>query len=646
LGNSNSDAARLELVRTLTNDPNAVQVACSFANGDDAQSGTWNANGQSVTHILVKASTPQQVFAISTPPQPSGEWSTSCIVNNGGQQPNISGVFCYRSGDQPPDTGTSTIEKETVGGTAEFSYTLIGPETNEGFNLDTSNSNPVSSGAFIVPAGGGEDYVATETTLPTGWDLTSIAYTNADGSRNVNVDLENDQVTIPDLQVDENVVCRFNNACQGETGNIRIQKQATGADESFEYNGTLGQFFINALDGQTIGQDFNNIEAGIVYTISEVVPPDWNFAGVACTIDGQPLIVDQGPTININLEANTSVVCTYSNTFVGEDGRIVVRKETIGGDGKFEFALTDEGNDTTSFQLMNGQQEAFELSPGTYVVAETDRPEGWTLQNLDCGGEGERDGNKITLSLQSGVTITCTFTNFLENDDPTEDVVKVFINRRVNDLLTHDPDRARVIRRLDEQRPLGKPMKYAGDQNETETASTLGSAQAALPGLGSKTSVFGKSQNSGQLAANSGSALPGQDITPSASHLGHGYAGTGSSSNSGGYASANLPFGFSGDFASSQPNGKFSLSLSQIRNSAASSDAKKISDAKAYGNALGLGGNPYDVSYDAFPMGLTPQRLDIWAEKQYSHYDDSTGGINRDGDFGILYVGSDYAIND
>ena len=315
-GNSNSDAARLQLVRTLTNDPNAVQVACSFTPTGGAQSGTWNANGQNVTHILVKASTPQQVFAINSPPQTSGNWSTACIVNNGGNQPNISGVFCYRSGiDPPPDTGTITIEKETVGGTDEFGFTLTGPDTNEDFNLDTTNANPVSSGAFTVPAGADEDdYVATEDTIPANWDLTTIACTSGGQSRNVILDLDNDRVTIPDLQVDENVICKFTNTFQGRTGNIRIQKEAIGADESFEYNGTLGQFFINALDGQIVGQDFNNIEAGITYTITEVLPADWDFTGVACTVDGEDADFGDGPEININLEAGTSVVCTYTNT--------------------------------------------------------------------------------------------------------------------------------------------------------------------------------------------------------------------------------------------------------------------------------------------------------------------------------------------
>ncbi|MCP4780619.1 MAG: autotransporter outer membrane beta-barrel domain-containing protein, partial [Hyphomicrobium sp.] len=47
--------------------------------------------------------------------------------------------------------------------------------------------------------------------------------------------------------------------------------------------------------------------------------------------------------------------------------------------------------------------------------------------------------------------------------------------------------------------------------------------------------------------------------------------------------------------------------------------------------------------------GLTPLQvlrpgLDIWVEGQFSRYTDDLGGINRTGDFGILYLGADYVL--
>ena len=401
----------------------------------------------------------------------------------------------------------------------------------------------------------------------------------------------------------------------------------------------------------TIDTADNNMETFTVepatYSVLETIPEGWDLTRRECRLNGQ-VVGQQHPqgVAQITVKPGDAVECVFLDR--RQRGNIVVKKKTIGGDDNFDFMVSGITFDGASFQLANGESEDFELVTGAYLIEEKDLPAGWTLQAIDCGGVGERDGNKITVNLGSEATITCTFTNFKEKDERMEDVVKLFINRRVNNLLTHDPDRTRIIRRLDEQRPLHKPMKYAGGEGGADTGGAMSPIGSSLPGIGANSSIIGKSQSGGLFAANSGTVVPEQEIGPDSSHLGHGYAGAGagSSTSSGGYASGALPLGFSGDFASGQPNGKFSMSLSQIRESAHARDVKKITDAKAYSDALGLGGNPYGTSYDAIPMGLTPNRLDIWAEGHYSHYDDSTGGINRDGDFGILYVGSDYALND
>jgi outer membrane autotransporter protein len=79
---------------------------------------------------------------------------------------------------------------------------------------------------------------------------------------------------------------------------------------------------------------------------------------------------------------------------------------------------------------------------------------------------------------------------------------------------------------------------------------------------------------------------------------------------------------------------EFSTSLSQIRAAAASAASKQITDA----------GLSFNESYSGYTPYALSQRLDLWVEGQVSSYDDATGGIERDGHFGILYVGMDYAL--
>jgi hypothetical protein len=72
-----------------------------------------------------------------------------------------------------------------------------------------------------------------------------------------------------------------------------------------------------------------------------------------------------------------------------------VVKQTIGGDGAFDF---------TSSQLGDFTLQSFSnLGPGTYAISET-VPDGWEL-----GSDNSDDPANITLS--AGETVTCTFSN-------------------------------------------------------------------------------------------------------------------------------------------------------------------------------------------------------------------------------------------
>ena len=554
----------------------------------------------------------------------------------------------------PDDTATITIQKETFGGLASFDYTLTGPNTDESFSLDTNNGNPASSSTFTVPATGTEDYQVFEFNLPDGW-FPSTPVTATCNRRNFSVNIDEVQnrvtVNINDVSDGENIVCTFNNELPSNP-TIKITKLTNPEN----LNGRFPFRIVDILNNRnvvardTIDTSQNNMATFTVdpgtYAILENVPDGWQLARKECKLDrrvvGQP--TNDGVT-NIALVAGDELTCTFVDR--REKGQIVVSKTTIGGDDKFDFMVSGITFDGASFQLANGESEDFELVTGSYLIEEKNLPAGWTLRDINCGGAGERDGNKITVELDADESIRCTFTNFKEVDERMEDVAKLFINRRVNNLLNHDPDRTRVIRRLDQQSSAaGGAVGYSAGEGGAVLDGPTGSNASTLPGIGSNSSIIGKSQSGGLFAANSGTVVPEHGISPDASHLGHGYAGAGSTSNTGGYASGALPFGLSGDFLGGQPNGKFSLSLSQIRESAQARDARKIADAKAYGQGLGLNGNPYGVAYDAIATSLTPDRIDVWAEGHYSHYDDSTGGYNRDGNFGILYVGTDYALTD
>jgi outer membrane autotransporter protein len=292
---------------------------------------------------------------------------------------------------------------------------------------------------------------------------------------------------------------------------------------------------------------------------------------------------------------------------------IIVKKTTIGGDGTFDFSVA--GPSSKTFQLTNGGQLAMSgLPTGQYTIAEINLPSGWTLQSATCG-QGTKQGNAVVVDLDPNETITCTFTNFKTKDERMEEVSRSFVQRRVDNLLTHSPDRARLLNRLQEQPQdpglKDGPLKLSGEPGFVQRSGFLGNDRLGLgpSGLtqrGWGESEFGHSEweryqreEAGRLAA---------------------FSALGASTN------------FVNDF-------RFSASLSDLRAKAQAAEAQNAR-GKLEEAGLGYYASPYAPARTSLRPGL-----DVWTEGHLSFYEDGTGGIARDGRFSIVYVGADYPLS-
>ena len=75
------------------------------------------------------------------------------------------------------------------------------------------------------------------------------------------------------------------------------------------------------------------------YTIGETVPAGWTLTGATCSLNGgTSTAYTQGA--NIVLGATDHVVCTFTNT---KQGALTLVKNTVGGDGTFNFTHTIAG---------------------------------------------------------------------------------------------------------------------------------------------------------------------------------------------------------------------------------------------------------------------------------------------------------------
>ena len=305
---------------------------------------------------------------------------------------------------------------------------------------------------------------------------------------------------------------------------------------------------------------------------------------------------------------------------------VAIVKQTIGGAGTFSFTI-DGGSSRqvqidTSVQNPN-QAGPFDVEASSFTVTEEPAP-GSKLTSISCVQRNEVlefDPAGRVASIEgadAGELVTCTFVNRIESvdtepearDERMRDVTRLFTNRRVDNLLSHDPDRARMLRRLqpghrpvslkDEIPPLKLGMRAA------PTSQSYGQ-----PYSGVQDGLFANQDEDDQPWAPRG-AHKSSTLSSIMRQL------SGATGNGNSY--------------------KFGTSFSQLREAAAAAHARE-QDEKLKAGGLGFAGKPYDTTNNTMRPGL-----DVWVEGHFSRYDDGAGGIDREGRFRVLYAGADYPI--
>ena len=110
---------------------------------------------------------------------------------------------------------------------------------------------------------------------------------------------------------------------------------------------------------------------------------------------------------------------TIENKTISNCGGITIHKVTENDDSTFDYSTTGTG--LSPFDLKNGEQQGFsDLNAGSYTVTEAisaaQSSDGWSLKSISCtssaGSSTLTDpANKVTITLGTGGTVDCTFTN-------------------------------------------------------------------------------------------------------------------------------------------------------------------------------------------------------------------------------------------
>jgi hypothetical protein len=189
-------------------------------------------------------------------------------------------------------------------------------------------------------------------------------------------------------------------------GRIIVVKQVTdGSDttQSFNFAASYDADGFALSDGES--NDSGDLDAG-TYSVSETVPAGWTQVSAVCD--------DQSPVDAIDLQGGETVTCTFTNEenpTPPDPGRIIVVKQVTDGSDttqSFDFAAS---YDADGFALSDGESnDSGDLDAGTYSVSET-VPAGWTQVSAVCDDQSPVDA----IDLQAGETVTCTFTNQIED---------------------------------------------------------------------------------------------------------------------------------------------------------------------------------------------------------------------------------------
>lgn len=188
-------------------------------------------------------------------------------------------------------------------------------------------------------------------------------------------------------------------------GKIIIEKQTLpdGDSKLFTFSGDVSG---SIADGGTL----EKVVAPGNYNVSETVPSGWDLTSVICDDANSGASVAVSATANINVEANETVKCTFTNT---KRSSITILKNAINNNAQdFEFINNFGNNNPATFYLDDDSNatlpntRTFEVLPGEYEVSE-EEISGWQQESATCDNGETID----SINIEPGENVTCTFVN-------------------------------------------------------------------------------------------------------------------------------------------------------------------------------------------------------------------------------------------
>jgi len=267
---------------------------------------------------------------------------------------------------------TLTIVNTVIGDAPASAWNFSGPSG--GFTLAATGG----SLSFTANAG---SYTLSATTK-TGY-ITAATCTNG---------VNGDNTVVVNLKAGDIVTCTFTSSAQ--PGSITVVQTVDGIApaDAWQFSGPQGPFTLPATGGTT------TFAAGAGTNTLIVTAKNGYVVHTTCNNGA-----NGSNSVGITVLPGANVTCTFVATT--QPANLIVVKQITGGtpDSAWQFTGPNGG-----FTLAAaGGTQSFILPAGTYALAETLKS-GYTSA-VTCNN-GASGSNLVTVSLQPGNTVTCTFT--------------------------------------------------------------------------------------------------------------------------------------------------------------------------------------------------------------------------------------------
>jgi hypothetical protein len=413
--------------------------------------------GWTLSNIVCSGATESTVQIGADADFDAGDNTVSIVVAAG---ENVSCTFTNTAGS------SLDVEKQTIGGTASFDYTVLGGGLAP-FSRNTAGANPTTTAPFtFTGANAVETKYVTETALA-GYVLTDIqctlggaviTYGTGQGgafTQNTTAGFDAGDNTIKvELTAGDNPSCTFVNSAGSS---LDIEKQTLGGTASFDYTvngGGLAPFSRSTAannPSQNAAFVFTGADAVGTKYVTETALAGWTLTNITCSAGGAVITIGTGQggafsqgtsagfdagdnTVKVELTAGDNPSCTFENS---KDATVDIEKISLGGTGTFEFVETGScfsglsRTTTTAGVATTTDPGACPAPfPNDQYVQET-APAGWALTLISCSGtativigsggsgafvQGTTTGydagdNTVKITNSAGSTAACTFTN-------------------------------------------------------------------------------------------------------------------------------------------------------------------------------------------------------------------------------------------